>query len=97
VVERRARFIRRETVRLIGIAGTGHYTSVFSAAEILAVLYSGVLRLRDDPHAPDRDRLILSKGHCAVGVYPLLDRAPRGRNEGDPPHYWFRRRDEYAG
>jgi len=76
VVERRARFIRRETVRLIGIAGTGHYTSVFSAAEILAVLYSGVLRLGDDPHAPDRDRLILSKGHCAVGVYPLL--AERG-------------------
>lgn len=76
MVERRARFIRRETVRLIGIAGTGHYTSVFSAAEILAVLYSGVLRLRDDPHAPDRDRLILSKGHCAVGVYPLL--AERG-------------------
>jgi transketolase len=76
VVERRARFIRRETVRLIGIAKSGHYTSVFSAAEILAALYSGVMRLRDDPDAPDRDRLILSKGHCAVGVYPLL--AERG-------------------
>ena len=35
VVERRARFIRRETVRLIVIAKSGHYTSVFSAAEIL--------------------------------------------------------------
>ena len=46
VVERRARFIRRETVRLIGIAKSGHYTSVFSAAEILAALYSGVMRLR---------------------------------------------------
>jgi transketolase len=34
------------------------------------------MRLRDDPDAPDRDRLILSKGHCAVGVYPLL--AERG-------------------
>jgi transketolase len=76
VVERRARFIRRETVRLISIAKSGHYTSVFSAAEILAALYSGVMRLRDDPAAPDRDRLILSKGHCAVGVYPLL--AERG-------------------
>lgn len=75
-VTRRARFIRRETIRLIGIAGTGHYTSVFSAAEILAALYSGVMRLQDDPDAPDRDRLILSKGHCAVGVYPLL--AERG-------------------
>ena len=51
VVERRARFIRRETVRLIGIAKSGHYTSVFSAAEILAALYSGVMRLRDDPDA----------------------------------------------
>jgi transketolase len=75
-VARRARFIRRETIRLIGIAGTGHYTSVFSAAEILAALYSGVMRLADDPDAPDRDRVILSKGHCAVGVYPLL--AERG-------------------
>jgi transketolase len=75
-VERRARLIRRETIRLIGIAKSGHYTSVFSAAEILAALYSGVMRLRGDPAAADRDRLILSKGHCAVGVYPLL--AERG-------------------
>ena len=38
----RAAFIRAETVRLIDIAKTGHYTSVFSAAEILAVLAYGV-------------------------------------------------------
>ncbi len=71
-----ARFIRAETVRLIGIAKSGHFTSVFSCAEILAALYSGVMRLGDDPDWPERDRLILSKGHCAVGVYPLL--AERG-------------------
>jgi predicted dithiol-disulfide oxidoreductase (DUF899 family) len=28
--------------------------------------------------------------------YPLLDRAPKGRNEGDPPELWIRRHDEYA-
>jgi transketolase len=71
-----ARFIRTETVRLIGIAKSGHFTSVFSCAEILAALYSGAMRLNDDPDWPERDRLILSKGHCAVGVYPIL--AQRG-------------------
>jgi predicted dithiol-disulfide oxidoreductase (DUF899 family) len=28
--------------------------------------------------------------------YPILDRAPKGRNEGDPPEFWIRRHDEYA-
>jgi transketolase len=75
-VRKRAAFIRRETIRLIGIAKSGHYTSVFSCAEILAALYSGVMRVTDDPAWPDRDRLVISKGHCAVGLYPLL--AERG-------------------
>ena len=30
-----------------------------------------------------------------LGYYGLLDRAPRGRDEGDPPVMWFRRHDEY--
>jgi transketolase len=75
-IESRAAMIRRETVRLIGVAKSGHYTSVYSAAEILAALYSGVMRISDDPAWAERDRLILSKGHVAVGVYPLL--AERG-------------------
>ncbi len=75
-VRERANLIRRETIRLIDVAGSGHYTSVFSAAEVLATLYSGVMRLAEDPDWPERDRLILSKGHVAVGVYPLL--AERG-------------------
>lgn len=75
-IKGRATMIRRETIRLIGVAKSGHYTSVFSAAEILATLYSGVMRISDDPEWAERDRLILSKGHVAVGVYPLL--AERG-------------------
>lgn len=46
MLKERAQFIRLETVRLIEIARTGHYTSVFSAAEIFAVLYYDVLRIR---------------------------------------------------
>ena len=68
----RAQFIRTETIRLVAIAKSGHYTSVFSAAEILSTLYYHVMRVTDDPKWPDRDRLILSKGHVAVGVYPIL-------------------------
>jgi transketolase len=75
-IRRRAALIRSETIRLIEVAKSGHYTSVYSAAEILAVLYSGVMRLSNDPDWLERDRLVLSKGHVAVGVYPLL--AERG-------------------
>jgi transketolase len=75
-VRDRANMIRRETIRLVDVAKSGHYTSVYSAAEILSTLYSGVMRLAEDPDWEARDRLILSKGHVAVGVYPLL--AERG-------------------
>jgi transketolase len=75
-VRRRAALVRRETIRLIEVAKSGHYTSVYSAAEIVGALYSGVMRLGDEPDWPERDRLVLSKGHVAVGVYPLL--AERG-------------------
>lgn len=67
--------VRKETVRLISIAGTGHYASTFSCAEILASLYGGVLRLRaGEASWPERDRFLLGKGHAAAGVYPLLAR-----------------------
>jgi len=69
----RAKFIRLETVRLADIPGAGHYTGTFSAAELLASLYYAELRYRpDEPRWPDRDRMILSKGHAAIGLYPVL-------------------------
>ena len=69
----RARFVRLETIRLIEIAKVGHYTSVFSAAEIFAALYYDVMRLRrGDPSWPDRDRFLMGKGHAAVGLFPIL-------------------------
>ena len=32
-----------------------------------------------------------------LSLYGFLDRAPRGRDEGDPPELWLRRHDEYDG
>jgi len=68
----RAQFVRLETIRLIEIAKVGHYTSVFSAAEIFAALYYDVMHLSDDPKWPDRDRFLMGKGHAAVGLFAIL-------------------------
>ncbi len=72
-LEERARFMRTETVRLSRIAGAGHYSASFSAAELIVSLYYAAMRI--DPTRPDwadRDRFVLSKGHAAIGLYPLL-------------------------
>lgn len=72
-LRRRADWIRLETIRLIDQAGLGHYSSTFSCAETLAVLYYHTLRLDPaDPAWADRDRFLLGKGHVAVGQWPVL-------------------------
>ncbi|MDO9377461.1 MAG: transketolase [Nocardioidaceae bacterium] len=69
----RADWVRLKTVELVEIAGSGHYSSVFSCAEIFAALYYRALRLDPkDPQWADRDRFLLGKGHAAIGVYPML-------------------------
>jgi transketolase len=69
----RAEWIRLQTIRQIAGAGLGHYSSTFSAAELLAVLYYRTLRLDPaDPQWPDRDRFLLGKGHIGVGLWPVL-------------------------
>ncbi|MCO5065713.1 MAG: transketolase [Rhizobiaceae bacterium] len=69
----RASFIRLETLRLIAIAKVGHYSSVFSCAEIFAALYYDVMNIRrGDPRWPERDRFLMGKGHAAVGLFPIL-------------------------
>ena len=69
----KAQFVRLETIRLIEIAKVGHYTSVFSAAEIFAALYYDVMSIRkNEPKWPDRDRFLMGKGHAAVGLFPIL-------------------------
>jgi transketolase len=72
-LEEKAKLVRRETVRLSRIAGAGHYTGTFSCAELFSALYYSQLRFRPDESAwDDRDRFVLSKGHAAIGLYPVL-------------------------
>jgi len=73
MLKERAKFVRLETIRLIDIAKTGHYTSAFSAAEIFSALYYDVMTLkRGEPAWPGRDRFLMGKGHAAVGLFPIL-------------------------
>ncbi len=72
MLRERAKFIRLESIRLIGIAKTGHYTSVFSAAEAFAALYYDVMNVRKgEPDWAGRDRFTIGKGHAAVGLFPI--------------------------
>jgi transketolase len=69
--------IRRHALQMTSTGGSSHIGSVFSMADILAVLYGRVLHVDPaHPKAPDRDRFILSKGHAGAGVYAAL--AERG-------------------
>lgn len=73
LLREKALLSRTETVRLIERPKSGHYGSSLSCAEILAVLYYRILRYDPArPRHPDRDRFVLSKGHAAVGLYPIL-------------------------
>ena len=72
-IERLATRIRIETLRMINRGKSSHVGGNFSMAEIMAVLYSRILKLTPETaSAPDRDRLILSKGHAAAAYYATL-------------------------
>ena len=75
--EELAWLIRRHGLEMTHISRGSHIGAIFSVAEIMAVLYSGVLHV-DPKHPKDegRDRLILSKGHAGAAVYAAL--AERG-------------------
>ncbi len=71
------RDLRLDILEMTTRAGSGHPSSSFSAVEIVTALYfGGVMRYRShDPHWPERDRFILSKGHAAPLLYAALSRA----------------------
>ena len=68
-----AKQIRIDSVKMTNKAHSGHVGSMLSMAEIVAVLYDGILNVDPkNPDMPDRDRFILSKGHAAAAVYSVL-------------------------
>jgi transketolase len=71
-----AQQLRVDSVRASAAAGSGHPTSSMSAAELMAVLLDGHLRLDPDrPDDPARDHLIFSKGHASPLFYACLKAA----------------------
>lgn len=54
-------------------AKAGHPGGSLSAADVFAYLYEKEIRYKaDQPKWEDRDRFVLSKGHCAPGLYSAL-------------------------
>jgi transketolase len=65
--------IRKMTILSMAEAGYGHIGGCMSICEVLAVLYGTVLNVDPEfPQKEDRDRLILSKGHCGPVLYAAL-------------------------
>ena len=67
--------LRTDIVNVTEWAGGAHIGGALSMADILVILYYKYLRINPaKPDFPDRDRLILSKGHGGVGLAPVLGR-----------------------
>ena len=65
--------IRRTALQTIRNAGSGHIGGSMSVAEILSVLYFDQMKVDPaNPDQADRDRLVLSKGHCSPALYSAL-------------------------
>jgi transketolase len=72
-----ARRVRRHALHMVHRTNASHIGTALSMTDLLAVLYTDILRIDTTrPDWPDRDRLIVSKGHGASGLYATL--AERG-------------------
>ena len=65
--------IRRHGVEMTHLSGGSHIGAILSVADIIAVLYSDVLKYDvKNPKYEERDRFILSKGHAGAAIYAAL-------------------------
>ena len=76
-LHQQANRVRINALRMVHHAGIGHTGGDMSSADILTTLYLAVLNLDPtNPDDPQRDRFIMSKGHCSGAFYSVL--AARG-------------------
>ncbi|HEX7973977.1 MAG TPA: transketolase [Anaerolineales bacterium] len=72
-LKEKANQIRRRNLKMLTRGQLGHTGGDLSVTDILTTLFFGVLNVDpQQPNKPDRDRLILSKGHCAGALYVTL-------------------------
>jgi transketolase len=73
-LNKKARWVRRQTLKIHKIAPGIRIASSLSCVEILTVLYyGGIVRFDpEDRYRQDRDRFVISKAHGSVSFYPIL-------------------------
>ncbi len=73
-LKQKADFIRKDTVSVTVRNEAGHIAPSLSCVDILVALYydDELLRRKEDPAWPDRDRMILSKAHGCYSLYAIL-------------------------
>lgn len=72
-LENKANEIRKEIVKQVYSAQSGHPGGSLSIADIMAVLYFNELNIdSNNPRWEERDRVVLSKGHCVAALYAAL-------------------------
>lgn len=72
-LEKIANNVRMDILKEVYNAKSGHIGGAFSIADILTVLYFNEMNIDAKiPDSPDRDRLVLSKGHASAALYAVL-------------------------
>lgn len=72
-LKERSRRMRCHIIRMLAAAKSGHPGGSLSSADLLAYLYFYKMNVDPkNPTMPDRDRFVLSKGHCAPVLYSAL-------------------------
>ena len=72
-LEARAQELRQLVIRQVTAAGSGHVAGPLGFADVMAVLYFRILRLRpEEPDWPDRDLFVMSNGHYAPLLYAAM-------------------------
>ena len=65
--------VRKDVINMTAKAGCGHPGGSLSATELFVATYNTQMRVDPkNPHDPNRDRFVLSKGHCAPAYYATL-------------------------
>lgn len=70
-----ARELRRDIARMFYRSKSGHFAPALSCVDIFTVLYFGDIVEESRRWTPERDRVILSKGHACAALYAVLARA----------------------
>jgi len=73
ILEKMAKKVRKGIIEQVYNAQSGHPGGSLSIADILTVLYFNEMNIDEkNPNWEDRDRLVLSKGHCSPALYSCL-------------------------